>query len=114
MRRSRLLRFVLLGVMAISARMAIASSDAPAWMHAAATAPLPAHDDKTDAVLLYSEENVTVVSAEKVKRHVRVAYKILRPSGREYGIAFVSFNAHEKVTGLRGWCIPTQGKDYEV
>jgi hypothetical protein len=100
--------------MAISARMAIASSDAPAWMHAAATAPLPAHDDKTDAVLLYSEENVTVVSAEKVKRHVRVAYKILRPSGREYGIAFVSFNAHEKVTGLRGWCIPTQGKDYEV
>ena len=114
MRRSRLLRFVLLGVMAISARMEIASSDAPAWMHAAATAPLPAHDDKTDAVLLYSEENVTVVSAEKVKRHVRVAYKILRPSGREYGIAFVSFNAHEKVTGLRGWCIPTQGKDYEV
>ena len=36
------------------------------------------------------------------------------PSGREYGIAAVSFNPHRKITGLHGWCIPAQGKDYEV
>ena len=53
-------------------------------------------------------------SVDKIKTHVRRAYKILRPGGREYGIVFVSFNAHSKVTALRGWCIPAQGKDYEV
>ncbi len=90
------------------------ASDAPAWMHALVSAPLPAHDEKTDAVVLYQETNVNVVAADKIKTQVRVAYKILRPSGREYGIASVFFNSHSKVNGLRGWCIPAQGKDYEV
>src|SRR5438270_72852 len=90
------------------------AGDAPSWMHAAASAPLPAHDDKTDAVLLYSEHGVTVQSLDKIKTRVRVVYKILRPSGREYGIVGISFNPHRKITALRGWCIPAQGKDYEV
>lgn len=90
------------------------AGDAPSWMHAAASAPLPAHDDKTDAVLLYSEHAVTVQSLDRIKTRVRVAYKILRPSGREYGIVGVSFNPHRKITALRGWCIPAQGGDYEV
>jgi hypothetical protein len=90
------------------------AGDAPSWMHAAASAQLPAHDDKTDAILLYSEHAVTVQSLDKIRTRVRVAYKILRPSGREYGIVAVSFNPHRKITALRGWCIPAQGKDYEV
>ncbi|HLV86661.1 MAG TPA: DUF3857 and transglutaminase domain-containing protein [Candidatus Sulfotelmatobacter sp.] len=90
------------------------AGDAPAWMHAAATATLPAHDEKTDAVLLYSEHNINVQSADKVKVQYRVAYKILRPGGREYSFASVAFHPHEKVNYLRGWCIPAQGKDYEV
>jgi hypothetical protein len=83
-------------------------------MHAVVSAPLPAHDEKTDAVLLYSEINVNVVSADKIKTQVRKAYKILRPGGRDYGLAIVSFNSHKRITGLRGWCIPAQGKDYEI
>jgi hypothetical protein len=90
------------------------AGDAPGWMHAAANAPLPAHDEKTDAVLIHSETSITVESVDKVKTHVRIAYRILRPSGREYGLAFVSFNSHSKITSLHGWCIPAQGKDYEV
>jgi len=96
-----------------AARLAQAG-DAPQWMYAAASASLPAHDEKTDAVLMYSEENVTVESADKIKTRVRVAYKILRPGGREYGFPAVSFNAHSKINGLHGWCIPAQGKYYEV
>src|SRR5271166_3001806 len=84
----------------------VLAGDAPAWMHAAANAPLPAHDEKTDAVLIYSETSTTVESLDKVKTHVRIAYKILRPSGRDYGFAFVSFNSHSKITSLHGWCIP--------
>jgi hypothetical protein len=103
-----------LGIIVIAAACRAHAGDAPGWMHALASAPLPAHDEKTDAVLLYEEVNVNVVSADKVKVQVRKAYKILRPSGRDYGLAAVSFDAHAKVNGLRGWCIPTQGKDYEV
>jgi Domain of Unknown Function with PDB structure (DUF3857)/Transglutaminase-like superfamily len=90
------------------------AADAPAWMHAAASAPLPAHDEKTDAVLLYEERNVVVQSADKIKVHVREAYKILRPSGRDYGDAFVSFHNGQRINNFHGWCIPAQGKDYEV
>lgn len=91
------------------------AGDAPQWMHAVVNAPLPSHDEKTNAVLLYSERNVTVQSSDKIKTVVRRAYKILRPDGRDYGIVVVPFNSpSEKVTGLHGWCIPAQGKDYEV
>lgn len=93
---------------------AMAGTDAPQWMHSLVNVPLPAHDEKTDAVKLYSEINVSVQSEDKLKRTVRVAYKILRPSGRHFGEIVVPFNAHEKVSNLRGWCIPAQGKDFEV
>jgi hypothetical protein len=90
------------------------AGDAPAWLHALVNSPLPEHDDKTDAVLLYSEDTLTVVSTDKIKEHVRAAYRILRPAGREYGVVKVSLNAHKKVTHLHGWSIPQQGKDYDV
>ena len=89
-------------------------ADAPQWMHALVNVPLPAHDEKTDAVMLYSEENLNVLSTDKIKKVVRVAYKILRPGGRDYGRVVVPFNSNTKVTSLRGWCIPAQGKDYEI
>lgn len=93
---------------------ASASSDAPAWMHALVGTTLPAYDEKTDAVLLYSETNVTVLSADRIRTHVREAYKILRPEGRKRGTVDVYFNPERKVKSLHGWCIPAQGKDYEV
>src|SRR5215470_11638385 len=68
-----------------------ASADAPAWMHNLVNAPVPAHDEKTDAAVMYSEEIVTVQSMDKVKRTVRKAYKILRPNGREHGLVLVTF-----------------------
>jgi predicted transglutaminase-like cysteine proteinase len=91
------------------------AGDAPQWMHAVVNAPLPPHDEKTDAVLLYSETDVSVISTDKIKTLERRAYKILRPEGREYGTALVTFRSPgEKVNSMHGWCIPAQGKDYEV
>jgi hypothetical protein len=103
-----------IGLCLLTAPRLAQAGDAPSWMQAVASAPLPAHDDKTNAVLLYSDQAVIVQSVDKIKTHVRLVYKILRPSGRDYGMAAVSFNPHRKITGLRGWCIPVQGKDYEV
>lgn len=91
-----------------------AGTDAPPWMHALVNAPLPPHDENTDAVLLYSEKNITVVSADKIRIVVRRAYKILRPGGRDLGTVVVFLNSNRKVTSLHGWCIPAQGKDYAI
>jgi len=93
---------------------AFAGGDAPPWMHALTNVPLPAYDEKTEAVLLYSETNVTVISTDKIRTQVREVYKILRPNGRERGYVAVYFNPQRKIKSLHGWCIPAQGKDYEV
>jgi len=64
--------------------------------------------------LLYAEKSVTVLPDHRIRTLERKAYKILRPTGREYGVVVVYFNPHRKITGLHGWCIPAKGKDYEV
>ena len=112
-RQALLLSCVALCVLTV-APLAVAGSDAPQWMHALVGVTLPSYDEKTDAVLLYSETNVTILSMDKIRTHVREAYKILRPGGRERGTVFVYFNPSRKITNLRGWCVPAQGKDYEV
>jgi hypothetical protein len=90
------------------------ASDAPSWMHAQVTVPLPAHDDKTAAVMLYAETILSVEPDRRFKRTERRVYKILRPEGAAYGIVRVDFNARVRITDLHAWCIPTDGKDYEV
>ena len=90
------------------------AGDAPAWMHALVSAPVPAHDEKTDAVEMYSERIVTVQSADKIKTLVRMAYKVIRPGGRDLGTVVIPFDATTRISNLHAWCIPAQGKDYEV
>ncbi len=92
----------------------LAAGDAPPWMHALVSAPVPSYDEKTNAVLLYSETNVTVLATDKIRTQVREAYKILRPEGRGYGRVEVYFNPERRIKSLHGWCIPAQGKDFEV
>jgi hypothetical protein len=72
--------FLALGLMPIARS---GDAQAPAWMHAVVNAPLPAHDEKTDAVLLYSEEIMSVQPGGKMHETDRLVYKILRPGGRE-------------------------------
>ncbi|GAC1665289.1 MAG: hypothetical protein NVS9B4_20900 [Candidatus Acidiferrum sp.] len=83
-------------------------------MHALVNSPLPAHDEKTDAVKLYSEEIVTVQPNGKMKALERAAYKILRPGGKAYGLVKISFDSETRITAMHGWCVPAQGKDFEV
>src|SRR5262245_6397338 len=104
----------LAGILVPSVFCASARADAPAWMHAAASAPLPTYDAKTDAVLLYSEDITTVTPDGKIRNTERRAYKILRPEGREYAVAWGYTGADSKMGSMRAWCIPLQGKDYEV
>jgi hypothetical protein len=92
----------------------LVAGDAPAWMHALTGAPLPPHDEKTNAVLLYSEQILVVQPNGKIKKIERSAYKILRPGGKEFGKLVLPFDAETRITTIHGWCIPAQGKDFEV
>jgi predicted transglutaminase-like cysteine proteinase len=113
-RRRWLLTVAVAATLLVGFPGAAPASDAPPWMHALVNVQLPPYDEKTEAVLLYSETNVTVISTDKIRTQVREAYKILRPEGRDHGTLFVHFNPQRKVKSLHGWCIPAQGKDYEV
>jgi Domain of Unknown Function with PDB structure (DUF3857)/Transglutaminase-like superfamily len=90
------------------------AGDAPAWMHGLTNVPLPEHDEKTDAVLLYSEYVLTIQANGKMKGLKRVAYKILRVGGKRYGLVVVNFDGDTKISALHGWSIPAQGKDFEA
>jgi transglutaminase-like putative cysteine protease len=90
------------------------AADAPAWMRAQINAALPAHDEKTNAVVLYADTLLTVQADGRMKRLDREVIKILRPDGESLGTVRFEFDALSRITGLHGWCIPVAGKDYEV
>jgi hypothetical protein len=92
----------------------IARADAPAWMHSLVGVSVPTHDEKTTAVLLYSEDILSVQSNGKLKHLERRAFKILRPEGSEYGTVRADMSSETRVISMHAWCIPAQGKDYEV
>ncbi len=111
------LAFVLavVGLLLLGSPRARAGDQAPQWMHALAGVPVPAHDEETEAILLYSERNVSVQSANNMKISVRRAYRILRPEARRHHeYVAVDFGPRKKVSSLRAWCIPVGGKDYQV
>jgi len=87
---------------------------APDWMRAQVSAPLPAHDDETDAVLLYSDVQLTVLGPGKMSRIERYAYRILRRDGEAYGKVTADYSPMNRIIALRAWSIPAEGKDYEV
>jgi hypothetical protein len=97
----------------LGARFAVAG-DAPSWIHAQVGAELPAHDDKTNAVVLYAETILTVQPNGKIKRLYREVVKILRPDGEGRGVVRVYFDSQSRITNLHAWCVPVSGKDYEV
>jgi len=86
------------------------AGDAPGWMHALTNVPLPEHEEKTEAVLLSSEEVLTVQGSGKIKRLIRRAYKILRISGKNYGVAHTYVDSETKILNMHGWCIPATVK----
>jgi hypothetical protein len=90
------------------------AATAPDWMRAQTSVPLPAHDAETDAVVLYSDTELAVQGPGKMKRRERRVIKILRADGEGYGVVRVDFSPQSRVTAMRGWSIPAQGKDFEV
>src|SRR5262249_59815200 len=90
------------------------ASSPPPWVQAQVSSAIPEHDDKTGAVLLYSESVLTLQPDGKRKHLDRSVYRILRNEGQEVGIVRVNFDPRTRINDLRAWSIPKEGKPYEV
>jgi transglutaminase-like putative cysteine protease len=86
------------------------ASDAPDWLTAAAATTLPKYPDATKAVVLLDDETVTVQSNGEVVIHERIAYKILRSSGRDRGTQMLEEDKEDKIVSFKGWGISATGK----
>jgi hypothetical protein len=92
-----------------------ARAGAPDWLKTAARQAVPTYPKDAIAVVLFSEEIVTVKNSGEIETIYRMAIKILRPEARDrYGTFGVHFDKETRLTYLKAWCIPANGKEYEV
>src|SRR5260221_6912396 len=73
------------------------SASAPDWMHALVGVAVPPHDDKADAIELYSATQLRVDSDGRMTRVVRRAYLILRPDGERWGNVRADFDEQSPI-----------------
>jgi hypothetical protein len=108
------LRALALFSLLAAAAPAAKTADAPDWLHALSNVALPAHEEMTNAVLLYTEVVTTVRPDGRMRTRTRKAWRILRPDGARLGIVAVIFDSQSPIGALHGWCIPPGGKDLVV
>jgi hypothetical protein len=102
-------------ILAWPARHATARDSAPQWLHDAAQASLPAHDDDAVAVILLDDTEVTARDNGEIQTLHRRAFKILRPQARdEFGGLGVNFDADTKIAYMKAWTITPDGHDLAV
>jgi len=105
----------ILGVLLLATALApTAGAAVPEWLRSAADVSLPTYPEETKAVVLLDEQVVTVRENGEITILSRKAYKILRPEGRGYGKQEFAFDSETRILRLQGWCLPAQGKEYEV
>ncbi len=91
-----------------------AYADTPAWLRQAAQETMANVPADTNAIILFDEQETTVLPNGDIETIYRRAYRILRPDGKKYGLLGVHFDNQTRISWLKAWCIPKDGKDYEV
>lgn len=93
---------------------AVADS-APDWLRALAHEKVPDYPDNPIAVQLLDELQTTVKDNGEIDTRRRVAYKILRPEGRDsYGVAAVPFDNETRISSFNAWTITADGHEYAL
>jgi Domain of Unknown Function with PDB structure (DUF3857) len=103
----------ILFLFSLSASAAYAAS-APDWLRTAAQQPPKQYADDTNAVMLLDDQETTVREKGDIVTHERIAYRILRPEGRQYAQFQLPFDGETKIIYLRGWSITAKGQEYEA
>src|SRR5215210_7363779 len=95
----------------ISAPLALAVDDAPpAWLQQAAAATPPAYQKDVPAVVLYSEQVVTIAPDGHITTVKSYAVRILNRDGREYANAVEMYlTGSSKVRDMRAWLMRGSG-----
>jgi Domain of Unknown Function with PDB structure (DUF3857) len=92
----------------------LASAGTPDWLRNLAQQPQKKYADDVNAVVLLDDQEVTVRDAGDIVTHRRVAYRILRPEGKEYARQILHFDNETKINSFHGWSITAKGQEYEA
>ena len=91
-----------------------AKAGTPDWLRNLAQQPQKKYADDVNAVVLLDEGETMVRDNGEMVTRGRMAYRILRPEGREYAQFHVLFDNETKINYLRGWSITSKGQEYEA
>lgn len=94
----------------------LGADSAPDWVRAAARESFPPVMGKDPvAVILLNDRVITVHDSGQVDTVDRQVTKLLRPEAREtYGRVVVSFDNETKISSLKAWTLPADGKEFEL
>jgi hypothetical protein len=92
----------------------VAGASTPDWLRSLAQQPQKKYADDVNAVILLNEKETTVKDNGEIVTHTRIAYRILRPEGRELATFPLSFSDQTKIISLHGWSITLKGQEYET
>src|SRR5258708_2274718 len=109
------MRLRMLGVsllmLCAAAGVRAAGDEAPAWLQQAARSPVPAYEKDLPAVVLQSEQHVTVSQDGRNTTTTLFAVRIMLREGREYAEAREFYESDAgKVRELHAWLIKSSGQ----
>jgi transglutaminase-like putative cysteine protease len=85
----------------------------PDWLRAAAARPAVKYADDVNGVVLFSDQETVVNDNGDFVNHRRIAYRILRPEGRNLATTALPFDGETKINYLHAWSLTAQGQEYE-
>jgi hypothetical protein len=92
----------------------LAGAATPDWLRTLAQQPAKHYADDVNAVVLLDEGETTVKDDGEIVGHFRIAYRILRPEGKDYARHDVGFDNETKLSYFHGWSITAKGQEYET
>jgi hypothetical protein len=112
--KQRAIMAIFVGLVVAGAAPSVQAVTVPSWVQAQLTAPVPEHDAKTTAAILYSDMTLTVRPNGTLQSVVRQVIKILRPEGVRYGVIRADAGAQSRITGMHGWNLAPGAKAVDV
>jgi hypothetical protein len=103
-----------LGSLLVGLLCSLAVAGTPDWLRGLAGGAQKKYADDVNAVVLLDEGETTVRDNGEIVTHGRIAYRILRPQGRDYARFELPFDNETKITYLHGWSITSKGLEYEA
>jgi hypothetical protein len=90
---------------------ALAADEAPAWLQQASKTPAPAYEKTVPAVVLLTEQHVTVSEDGRITTVTMVAIRVLIHEGRDYAYAREFYESDAgKVREIKAWLIRPSGQ----